>query len=47
MKALILITALTSMTILSACTGREVATGAAAGVGGYVLGRHVEDNKHD
>jgi len=29
--------------VLAACTTREMATGAAAGAVGYVIGREVED----
>ncbi len=43
MKTLILLTALSSAILLGACSAREVATGAAAGTAGYIIGKDADD----
>lgn len=44
MKTLVLVAVLSTVVLLGACTGREVATGAAAGAAGYIIGREDADN---
>lgn len=44
MKTFVIATLLCSMLLISACTARELATGAAAGTAGYVIGREDADD---